>query len=112
MPQATIVSSLGRRNRQDVVNGGEDVGTGKGANIQRGAAITERRDFSNISGMRASDSIITMIDRLGTLPGRKIVLLVTTGLVTTGDPDRFESILARANKVGHDHLFPRCRRTG
>ena len=41
-----------------------------------------------------------MIEQLGTLPGRKSVLLVTTGLVTTGDPDRFEKILASANERG------------
>jgi hypothetical protein len=38
-----------------------------------------------------------MINQLGTLPGRKTVLLVTTGLTTTGDPDRFQKILNNAN---------------
>lgn len=97
---ATILARLtGGELAKTVVNGAE-VSNGTGANVQRGNQVLERRDFSNISGMRATDSIITMIDRLGTLPGRKIVLLATTGLVTTGDPDRFESIVEKANKAG------------
>jgi VWFA-related protein len=79
---------------------GADVSTGLSANIMRGNQVTEQRDFSNISGMRETDKIITMIDSLGGLPGRKVVLLVTTGLVTNGDPDRFQAILNKANQSG------------
>lgn len=79
---------------------GADVSTGAGANRMRGDQVLERSDFANITGMHETDRIITMIDELGTLPGRKTVLLVTTGLFTTGDPDRFDKILANANSHG------------
>lgn len=79
---------------------GADVSTGEGARAMRGDQVRERGDFSNINGMRETDKIITMIDQLGTLPGRKSVLLISTGLITTGDPDRFQSILTEANRAG------------
>jgi VWFA-related protein len=79
---------------------GADVSTGLGANARRGDQVLEKGDFSYIAGMRETDKVITMINELGTLPGRKTVLLVTTGLVTTGDPDRFQTILANANRLG------------
>ncbi|HTQ56800.1 MAG TPA: VWA domain-containing protein [Bryobacteraceae bacterium] len=79
---------------------GADVDNGPGANRQRGDQVMERSDFANITGMHETDRIITMIDDIGKLPGRKTVLLVTTGLVTTGDPDRFQKILNNANKHG------------
>ena len=65
----------------------------------RANQATERRDFSNINGMRETDKIINMVNLLGGLPGRKSVLLLTTGLATTGDPDRFQKILDKANGV-------------
>ncbi len=81
-----------------VINGAE-VNTGLGANAMRANQATERRDFSNINGMRETDKIINMVNLLGGLPGRKSVLLLTTGLATTGDPDRFQKILDKANGV-------------
>jgi VWFA-related protein len=79
---------------------GADVSNSTGANRIRGDQVLERSDFANITGMHETDRIITMIDQLGTLPGRKTVLLVTTGLVTTGDPERFQKILTNANSHG------------
>ncbi len=79
---------------------GADVDTGLGANRIRGDQVRERSDFANITGMHETDRIITLINQIGTLPGRKTVLLVTTGLVTTGDPDRFQKILNNANSKG------------
>jgi len=79
---------------------GADVSTGTGANRIRGDQVRERSDFANITGLHETDRIITLIDQLGTLPGRKTVLLVTTGLVTTGDPERFQKILTNANNHG------------
>ena len=109
--QATIVAAVGSRSANVTlqVTGGEisktafagaDVSNDIGANIMRGDQVRERSDFSNIVGMHETDKIITMINELGTLPGRKTVLLVTTGLVTTGDPKRFQSILDNANRSG------------
>jgi VWFA-related protein len=69
-----------------------------GASLQRGELVQQRRVFGNIEGMRQTDQIIMMINQLGKLPGRKTVLLLSPGLVTTGEPDRFESILSKANR--------------
>ena len=66
----------------------------------RGDMVRERTDFSNLSGMRATDSIQTLIDQFGTLPGRKAVLLASTGLILTGDPDIFDSLIDKARKAG------------
>ena len=79
---------------------GADVSTGAGANRVRGDQVRERADFANITGMHETDRINAMIDALGALPGRKTVLLVTTGLTLTGDPDLFDKILANANNRG------------
>lgn len=79
---------------------GADVSNSTGANRIRGDQVRERSDFANITGMHETDRIITLINQLAPLPGRKTVLLVTTGLVTTGDPDRFQKILNNANSHG------------
>ncbi len=50
--------------------------------------------------MHETDRINAMIDALGALPGRKTVLLVTTGLTLTGDPDIFDKMLTNANNRG------------
>lgn len=79
---------------------GADVSNSTGANRLRGDEVRERSDFGNISGMHETDRIITLIKQLSPLPGRKTVLLVSTGLVTTGDPERFQKILTNANSHG------------
>ena len=79
---------------------GADVSNSTGANRLRGDQVRERSDFANINGMHETDRIIALINQLGPLPGRKTVLLVTTGLTTTGDPDRFQKILNNANSHG------------
>src|ERR1022692_984228 len=79
---------------------GADVSNSSGSNRLRGDQVRERSDFANITGMHETDRIITLINQLAPLPGRKSVLLVTTGLVTTGDPDRFQKILNNANSHG------------
>jgi VWFA-related protein len=78
---------------------GAEVGTDQTSGIMRGARVLENRDFSNITGMRETDKVINMIKQFGRLPGRKLVLLLTTGLSTTGDPERFEKIVAQANEA-------------
>lgn len=79
---------------------GADVSNSTGANRVRGDAVRERGDFANITGLHETDRITTLINQIGTLPGRKTVLLVSTGLVTTGDPDLFQRILTNANNHG------------
>lgn len=92
-----------------VVSGGEvsksatlnaDVSTGTGANGQRGDEAVQRRQFGGIEGMRQTDQILTLIKQLGKLPGRKTVLLLSPGVVTTGDPERLESIVDKASDAG------------
>jgi VWFA-related protein len=79
---------------------GADVSNSTGANRIRGDQVRERSDFANINGMHETDRIITLINQLSPLPGRKSVLLVTTGLQTTGDPDRFQKLMTNANNHG------------
>lgn len=94
----SVALTGGEVSRSSVV--GADVNMGSGANALRGDRARERSDFGTLFGMRETDKIITMIDQFGTLPGRKTVLLVTTGLLTTGDPERFQAILEKANQAG------------
>ena len=76
------------------------VDTSDSANRIRGDQVLENSDFANITGMHETDRIITLIKQLGVLPGRKSILLVTTGLMTTGDPERFDKIIRSANERG------------
>jgi VWFA-related protein len=79
---------------------GADVNTGAGANRLRGDQVREAADFSNITGLHETDRINTLINQIGTLPGRKTILLVSTGLSTTGDPDVFQKLVTNANTHG------------
>jgi VWFA-related protein len=81
------------------VNGDVGVETGLAAESQRGDLASQRRQFGQIEGMRETDQVITMIQELATLPGRKTVLLLSPGLTTSGDPDRFKKIVTGANKA-------------
>src|SRR5579884_2147939 len=83
-----------------LANVGADVSTSEAANRQRGDLAQQRRQFGAIEGMRQTDQLLAMIRQLGTLPGRKSVMLFTPGLATTGDPDLFKSIVDKANKAG------------
>jgi VWFA-related protein len=78
-----------------------DVGveTGQGADAQRGDLVDQQRAFGGIDGMRQMDQMKTMIQELGALPGHKTVLMLSPGLMTTGDPDLFKPILSGANKA-------------
>jgi VWFA-related protein len=107
----TVLANVNGRSANPVVRitGGEvsrstiagaEVSNGEGANRMRGEQATARRDFGNIDGLREEDKITNMINQLGTLPGRKTVLLASTGLVSTGDPDRFRALLNKAGDAG------------
>lgn len=50
--------------------------------------------------MRQTDQIFTLIKQLAKLPGRKTVLLMSPGVVTTGDPERMESLVDKASEAG------------
>jgi VWFA-related protein len=79
---------------------GADVSNSTGANRVRGDQVQERSEFGHIMGMHEQDRVTAMINAIGTLPGRKTVLMVTTGLSLTGDPDMFQKILTNANSHG------------
>jgi VWFA-related protein len=79
---------------------GADISNSTGANAMRGDMVRAQTDFSNLTGRRAEDSVATLIEKFGTLPGRKSVILISTGLILTGDPDRFDSVLNKAYKAG------------
>jgi VWFA-related protein len=79
---------------------GADVSNSTGANRVRGDQVRERSEFGQIMGMHEQDRVTAMINALGTLPGRKTVLFVTTGMSLTGDPDMFQKILTNANSHG------------
>jgi VWFA-related protein len=94
---ATQKVSGGELNPSTIV--GADVSNSQSANIQRGDLAAQRREFGGIEGMREMEQILAMIRQLGTLPGRKSVLLLSPGLVATGDPDLFKSMVDKANKA-------------
>ena len=109
-PQVSVVTVTDTVNHTSstnvVITGGEisgsavagaNVGTDQVSGIMRGERVLEHQEFGNITGMRETDKIINMIKQFGRLPGRKLVLLLTTGLSTTGDPERFEKIVSQAN---------------
>ncbi len=75
---------------------GADVSNSTGANALRGDEVGASRDFANLTGGRAEDQITNLIKALGTLPGRKTILMLTEGLLTTGDPDALHGMLAKA----------------
>ena len=79
---------------------GADVNTGAGANRLRGDQVREAADFQNITGLHETDRIATLINQIGALPGRKTILLVSTGLATVGDPEIFQKLLTAANSHG------------
>jgi len=79
---------------------GAEVSNSSGANRVRGDMVREQADFANITGMHETDRIATLIKQVGTLPGRKTVLLVSTGLTMTGDPEIFQKLVTDANSHG------------
>jgi VWFA-related protein len=97
---ATVTEDMTGGEVSNTVIMGADVSNSAGANRVRGDSVREQADFANITGMHETDRIATLIDQVGGLPGRKTVLLVSTGLTTTGDPDLFQKIVTKANNRG------------
>jgi len=79
--------------------GGADVGTSQSFQILRGLLADQRRAFGHIEGMRQWDQMRELLRQIGPLPGRKSVILLSTGLATTGDPDLFQKLLDEANQT-------------
>jgi VWFA-related protein len=80
----------------NTVIAGADVTNAPGAERLRGAQVTENRDLAELTGARAEDQIDNLIKTLSALPGRKTVLMVTQGLLTTGEPERLQAMLTKA----------------
>jgi VWFA-related protein len=59
----------------------------------------QRRQLNGVEGMREMEQLLAMIRQLGTLPGRKSVLMLSPGLVTVDDPEQFKSMLDKAIKA-------------
>jgi VWFA-related protein len=59
----------------------------------------QRRQLNGVEGMREMEQLLAMIRQLGTLPGRKSVLMLSPGLVTVDDPEQFKSMLDKAVKA-------------
>lgn len=79
---------------------GADVSNSQSANVARGQAAEERRQFGGIEGQKAFDQMQTLIRQLGSLPGRKTVLLLSPGVIATGvEPDKFKSLVTAANST-------------
>lgn len=74
-----------------------DVSMSTSANTNRGFRARERVDMAHVTGSRAFDQIETMVSQFSQLPGRKSVILASGGLLTTGDPDSYGKLLAKAN---------------
>ncbi len=59
---------------------GPDIGTSIGANVMRGILNADRRTFAGAEGIRELEAMKVMVQQFGVLPGRKTVLILTTGL--------------------------------
>ncbi|HTQ55301.1 MAG TPA: VWA domain-containing protein [Bryobacteraceae bacterium] len=79
---------------------GADVDNGPGANSQRGDLVIQREQFIGIEGARQMDQMNLLIRQIGTFPGHKTVLLLSSGFTSTGDPDQFQAMLNKANATG------------
>jgi VWFA-related protein len=76
--------------------GDVSVETSQSAAFQRADLASQNLQFSHIEASRQTDQIVAMIQQFATLPGHKTVLLMTPGLTSNGDPDRFKKILTSA----------------
>jgi VWFA-related protein len=77
------------------INGAE-VDNSPSSNAQRGDLVLEREQFIGVEGARQMDQIKAMVAQLGIFPGHKTVLLFSSGLTTTGDPDQFQAMVKKA----------------
>ncbi len=68
---------------------GAEVASGtQGSQVMRALLNADRRTFAGIEGLHEIDAMRVMVQQLSLLPGRKTVILLTTGLQLP--PDQFE----------------------
>ena len=79
---------------------GAQVGTGEGESRRRGDMVSQRRSFGGISAMQTLDQLDEILEMFGTLPGRKTVLLLSSGMITPGEPDWLQKIVDKAVAAG------------
>ena len=75
---------------------GADVDNSPSSNAQRGDLVLQREQFIGVEGSKQMDQIKAMIRGLGIFPGHKTVLLFSSGLTTTGDPEQFQAMVNKA----------------
>ena len=75
---------------------GADVDNSPSSNSQRGDLAIEREQFIGVEGAKQMDQLKAMIRGLDIFPGHKTVLLFSSGLTTTGDPDQFDALVNKA----------------
>lgn len=67
--------------------------------IMRGILAKERRLFAGAAGMREMDVLKVMVEQLGALPGRKTVLMLSTGLQLPPEQlEVFRNLVGLANR--------------
>jgi len=92
---SAVMTVAGGEIANTVITGAE-VTNAPGASAMRGDQVTADRDFAELTGARAEDELNNLIKLLGGLPGRKTVMMITTGTLTTGDPDKMQAMLSKA----------------
>ena len=75
---------------------GADVDNSPSSNAQRGDLVLQREQFIGVEGARQMDQIKAMIKGLGIFPGHKTVLLFSSGLTTSGEPEQFQAMVNKA----------------
>jgi VWFA-related protein len=79
---------------------GADASTDQTANVARGEAAADRQQFGGIAGQQTLDQMQRMLRQLGSLPGHKTILLLSTGMNTTGvEQDKFKGLVTSANNA-------------
>jgi VWFA-related protein len=76
-----------------------DTSNAASVTIMRGILAKERRMFAGASGMGEMDVLKVMVEQLGALPGRKTVLMLSTGLQLPPEQlEVFRNLVGTANR--------------
>ena len=73
-------------------------GTDQGSAAQRGDQVSQRVQFAGVESARQMDQIKALIAGLGSLPGHKTVLLFSSGLTGSDEPDVLQRLENGANQ--------------
>jgi VWFA-related protein len=79
---------------------GADFSNGQTATVLRGEQAEDRQRYGGLAGQTTLDQMQTMMRQLSSLPGHKTVILLSTGMITTGvEPEKFKSLVTMANSA-------------